>query len=796
MKYHPRIALIAGLLITCSVQNSRAQFDDLPPPPLPVPESNGDDYSDSEGPSTPVEDSAGSEMKSVKKTEPLNSKEKQKFSRSEIQDITDADFPETIESFDFPNVDITDVVKAISELTGKNFIIDPGVKGKITIIAPSKITVAEAYRAFLSALAIHHYTIVPSGGFLKIKRSRDAQKDSIDTYSGSYYPNTDQIITRIVHLKYISAEQVQKELVRFLHTADGDMAVYSATNSLVISDYGSNIERIMKILNQLDVPGFEEQMVVMQIRNAKAKDLADLIDRIVNKGQNSQSQNRGSFGGGIPRFSRTGSGGSQQGAMYFMAIPDDRTNSIIAVGNKAGIHRVKELIEQLDFPMKTGENGGVYVYYVKYGDAEKIAQTLSGVAKDSAPKPNTNGSNLGGSPFTPPLPMNNNASSSGADFFGGEVKIAADKNTNSLVVTASRPDYKMVLNLLQKLDIPRDQVFVEAYILEMNASDGVNWGVGYYKYGDGGYGKSGFNGGLDLASMLSPTAGQGAILGFSDNAKIKITDPLTKAEVTIPSLVGFINFLKNVKKANILSTPQIIAMDNEEAYIDVGNKVATRATASTSATGATTYTPELEDATIKLTIKPFISPSSETIRMEIKQEVKQLVNVTLPKNLQDNSQSIAKREIKTNVVVKNGDTIILGGLIQEQEKEVVSKVPFLGDIPVIGWLFKSKDLQKEKLNMLTLLSPRIIRNTDQSRKILTEKLEDRVDFIKDIGGNDPFGTKLNKLLPRSDASLAGTSPENQNHKVNTPIQEKTQEKTNDKEINLDEDPKTSSKEIQ
>ncbi|HPI41169.1 MAG TPA: type II secretion system secretin GspD [Pseudobdellovibrionaceae bacterium] len=776
MKYQHRLLFIVALLITLNSHNSKAQFDDVPPPP-PIPESNGDEFSE-EAESYESETESPLSKSSEKKQEVLTKKEKDKFSRAATHEISDADYPETIESFDFPNVDITDVVKAISELTGKNFIIDPGVKGKITIIAPSKITVAEAYRAFLSALAIHHYTIVPSGGFLKIKRARDAQKDSIDTYSGSYYPNTDQIITRIVHLKYISAEQVQKELVRFLHTADGDMAVYSATNSLVISDYGSNIDRIMKILNQLDVPGFEEQMKVIQIRNAKAKDLADLIDRIVNKGQSSQNRNSGSFGSGIPRFTRTGSGG-QQGAMYFMAIPDDRTNSIIAVGNKAGILRVKQLIAQLDFRMKPDENGGVYVYYVKYGDAEKIAQTLSGVTKDSAPK-------SGGAANSNPMGMPGGAPivASATEIFGGEVKISADKNTNSLVVTAARSDYEMVLNLLEKLDIPRDQVFVEAYILEMNASDGANWGVGYYRYGDSGYGKSGFNGGMDLASLLSPTGGQGAVLGFGSNQTVKVTDPVSKSEITIPNLIGFINFLKNVKKANILSTPQILAMDNEEAYIDVGNKVATRVNTTTTATG-TTYSPELEDATIKLTIKPFISPSSESIRMELKQEVKQISNVTLPKNLQDNSQPLAKREIKTNVVVNNGDTIVLGGLIQEQEKEVVSKVPFLGDIPVIGWLFKSKDLLKEKVNMLTLLSPRIIRNSDQHRKVLTEKLEDRVGFVKEVGGTDPFGEKLNKLITRSDKAKAEATTNS--NKVSTPIQKKENDKEETPSENEDQE---------
>jgi general secretion pathway protein D len=166
----------------------------------------------------------------------LSQTQKDKFAKANPEDITDENFPETIESFDFPNVDINDVIKAISELTGKNFIIDPGVRGKITIIAPSKITVAEAYRAFLSALAINGFTIVPSGNFLKVKLARNAQRDSIETYSGTYYPNTDQLITRIINLKHIQADQVTRELT-MLTSNNGEMRAYPPTNSIIISDF-------------------------------------------------------------------------------------------------------------------------------------------------------------------------------------------------------------------------------------------------------------------------------------------------------------------------------------------------------------------------------------------------------------------------------------------------------------------------------------------------------------------------------------------------------------------------------
>lgn len=771
-------SLSLGLASLMTAQFAVAQSEDFPPPPPPMPDFGSDEGDTGfAAPLPPAPDfgssdsfgsgnfnnsnnssSAGSSGRSSGSGSAkgaLSKAQQQKFAKSGPEDITPQNFPETIESFDFPNVEITELAKAIGELTGKNFIIDPGVRGKISIIAPSKITVAEAYNAFLSALAINGFTIVPSGAFWKIKSARNAQRDSIETYSGAYYPNSDQMITRIIHLKHISAEQVNRDL-RILPSKDGEMNIYAPTNSIILSDYGSNIDRVMKIISQLDVPGFEEQLEVIPIKYAKAKDLAELVDKIVNKGDKSASTNRagqGTFSAGVPRFTRSASASGQQGSSYFMAIPDDRTNSIIALGNKPGIVRIKKLISQLDFRIPLEESGGVFVYYVKHGEAEKIAQTLSGVAKEAAPKP-TAGSGSLLSPFGPTGQMQASQA-----VFGGDVKIVADKNTNSLVITASKQDYDVVLNLLSRIDIARDQVFVEAILMEMSANDANDYSAGYYKYGSNGYGKVGFNGGVNLNDMLSPTAGVGAILGFASGDSVEVKDPTSGSTVKIPNLIGFINFVKTVKKANILSTPQVTALDNEEAEIEVGDKVATGTTASQTSTGQTTFTPTFEDATIKMTVKPFISPESEDIRMEIKQSVKQLSNVPVPKALKDTTQPLATRSIKTNIVVRNGDTAVLGGLIKEQDTESISKVPLLGDIPVLGWLFKSKGTIKEKVNMLVFITPRIIRNRADSSAIIGRKLDERLDFVKSSGGRDPYGRRIEAISKK-----AGLQPETENTK--------------------------------
>lgn len=735
---------------------AHAQFEDFPPPPPPPDfEDNGGFGGDTAGgagggnfppPPTPSLGTTSRESGSSSSggNNVLSKKAKDKFAKAGLEDINSENFPETIESFDFPNVEITDIIKAISELTGKNFIIDPGVRGKITIIAPSKISVAEAYKAFLSALAINGFTVVPSGGFMKVKSARNAQRDNIETFSGAYYPNSDQMITRIIHLKHISAAQVNRDL-RILPSKDGEMNIYEPTNSIIISDYGSNIDRVMKIINQLDVPGFEEQLEVIPIKYAKAKDLADLVDKIVNKGSKTQGTTPGTFSAGVPRFSRSSGASSQQGASFFMAIPDDRTNSIIVVGNKSGIVRIKKLISQLDFRIRAEESGGVYVYHVKNGDAEKLAQTLQGVTKDATPKPQAGGSLLSpigmGGQMQPPQ-----------EIFGGDVKIVGDKTTNNLIITASKQDYEMVLNLLSKIDVARDQVFVEAIIMEMSANDGNTWGVGYYKFGESGYGKVGFNGGVNINEMLSPTGGAGAVIGFGQGRTVDVTDPITKQTLKIPNLVGFINFLKTTKKANILSTPQIMTLDNQEGEIEVGDKVVTGSNTTTPTSGQSITTPTFEDATIKLTLKPYISTTTNQIRMEIKQQVSQLSTASTPKAFQDSTQPLAKRSIKTVINVNNGDTAILGGLMKEQDIESITKVPLLGDIPIIGWLFKSRTVVKDKTNMVVFLTPKIIRNVAESNQIVSKKLDDRVDFIKAQGGVDPFGKRMDEIQRRAQAT--------------------------------------------
>lgn len=742
-------------IITLSLGNASHIQAQIPPPPS-SPSKPSSTTTGTGGAS------AGAATTGTKKPQGLVSeKTKMPFSKAQPEDITNENYPDLIDSFDYTNAEIGDVIEAMSKLTGKNFIVDPQVRGKITILAPSQITVAEAYRAFLSALAINGFTIVPYGNFLKVMSTRNAQRSSIETYSGNYFPDTDQLITRIIRLKYISADEVNKNL-RILNSKDGEMVPYPPTNSLIITDFGSNIDRVMKIISQLDVPGFEEQLQVIRIRYARSKDITEMINKIINKGD-PNAGNR--FAPGIPRF-RTGSEGGSGGnaESYSLVVSDDRTNSIIVVGNKAGIEKIRKLVSQLDFRLRPEDRGGVYVYHVRHTEAEKLATTLNGIATDSK-KAQEQANPAGGAAGMPALPRPGQevGTSSAQAVFGNDVKFTPDKITNSLLITASRQDYEIIKSILAKIDIPRDQVFVRAVIMEMNVSDQMNWGINYYKFAadTNGVGRMGFRSGA-LQELIDPSKDSGGILGFGAGGTMNINIPGlpgttgssttgTTGSVTVASLTGLIKFFKTNTQANILSTPQVTALNNEEALIEVGEKVPVSKNSAISAGGVSQSTVERQDVTIKLEITPYISPDTDIVQMKIKQSADGISTTTVKASqLADSAIVTLTRKINTQIVVHSGDTAVLGGLMKDQDDESITKVPILGDIPILGWLFKSKGTERKKMNLMVFLSPTIVRNMEDNAKIMNSKINERVDFIqKSASGRDPFGETIDRLPRRA-----------------------------------------------
>jgi len=668
-----------------------------------------------------------------------------KLSEAYLEEINTKNYPDMIDTFDYPDIEIKEMIKIMAELTGKRFIYSDKISGKISIVSKEPISVAAAWKAFLSSLQMNDLTIIRSGKFLKVIKSRDATKSNIETYSGSYFPDADQMITKIIKLKYIPVSELDKSL-RSLYSKDGDLKPYEPTNSLIVSDYGSNIEKIIGIIKELDVPGFEEKMEVIPIKYAKAKEIADLINNIINKGEKSSSS--------VPRFRRNNdNNNSSKGAVNLSYVTEDeRTNSIIALGNSGGIEKAKELVKTLDFRLDGDQEGGVYVYYVKHNNAEDIAKTLGGIADDSK-KAQQQGTGGGGR--AAPLPATVSAPKTPSQVFGSEVSVKADKNTNSLLIVASAQDHIKVKAILSQLDIPRDQVFVETVIMEIQADNKRDVGVDIAQVtAPNGVGDSisnpaqsfavngmfGNQSGL-LQSIATPTeflAGlTGGILSFGggDDIFVRVGDSIQ----AVPSIAGMVRLFQTYEVGNVLSTPKIMAMDNEEAELEVGQEIVVGQQQVATAAGATTSTQRAEVNTT-LTITPSISPESNAVRLKIKQTVKDVVDPGNP------NTSINNKAISTNIVVPNGDTAVLGGLVNEKEAKRNTKIPLLGDIPILGWLFRSTSKTMVKSNLMVFITPKIVRNPAQNKKLLNSEIDKRLKFIKkNMNGVDPYGEKIDEI---------------------------------------------------
>ena len=643
-----------------------------------------------------------------------------------------------VKNFDLPDKDLKDVVTLISKWTGKNFILDSKVRGKITIMGPSQVSLQEAYQAFLSALDANGLTTVQAGKFIRIIESAEARRAPVQTYAGDYAPTDDQYITRIFQLKYINADEVQREF-RDLVTRQGKLFAYEPTNSIIITDTGSNIQRIRGILDSLDVKTFETTLHVLPIKNNSAKAVADMLGEIYGDEKSKPGQPR--------TFRKTTLERSRGGGVISKVIPDETTNSLLVLANKAGFESLKSLVSRLDVKASSGK---IRVYYCEHAKAEDLANTLAslaggasgggrsgsrrtsttagpGAAPGGAPAAS---SPLGGGPIT-------------AELEGG-VKITSDAATNSLVITANSNDYKTLRKVIKKLDIPRLQVFVESAILEVNVGDTQKTGVNYAASAGASAFKGGFVG--DSKSLASLASG-----GLIDGTTI----PITGSKAGIGNLTAMINLLSQEVNTTILSTPQILALDNEKAELQVldDTPVVSSTVLAASGGGASNIpTVNIERLKTGITIKltPHVNAASQTIRMEIEQKVDSFREDTeLPAQLQGSQKALTSRVTNTSVIVKNGDYLMMGGLMSDKVDETVSKVPLLGDIPILGWLFKSKSFKTIKNNLIILLRPRVIGTSLASGNVIKERLEKRKNFIDEhLGGNDELGSDVGEIAER------------------------------------------------
>ncbi len=651
-----------------------------------------------------------------------------------------------VKNFDLPDKDIRDVVTLISKWTGKNFILDNKVRGKITIIGPSQVTLQEAYNAFLSALDANGLTTVQSGKFIRIIESAEARRSPVKTYSGDYAPKDDQFITRIFQLKYINSDEVSREF-RDLTTRQGKLFAYEPTNSIIITDTGSNIQRIKEILETLDVKSFETTLHVLRIKNTSAKTISDMLGEIYG------DKKGGSTGGaGAARtFSRSSLERTRGGGIITKIIPDEATNSLVVLANQAGFITLVKLVDKLD--IRVTDTGKIHVYYCEYAKAEDLAATLSSLSsggpggkgssrKTSVSSPQASTPGAGGQGQTPQVFGTNSTGPVSAELDGG-VRVTSDTATNSLVVTANASDYKTLKRVLKKLDIPRLQVFIESAILEISLDKQTQLNVNTAL---GAPGTRGFAGGFigdqnSITNFITGTPLPGATLPVFAGPGWNST--VAGQQVNVNAFMGLLNFLTTNTKTSVLSTPQIIALDNEKAQFKVQDEIPVQSSFTLNP-GATTTTVGTGNITIlksgiDIALTPQINAASRTIRLQIEQTVDTLkANNAVPQALQNIQKAKTTRVTNTSVSVRDQDYIMLGGLISDTVTESDSKVPLLGDIPILGWLFKSNQYETIKTNLVILLHPRIIGTSLEGATLIDDKLGKRKEYVnEELNGDDP-----------------------------------------------------------
>jgi len=599
-------------------------------------------------------------------------------------------------TLDFDNVEIGVLVKFVSELTGKNFLIDDKVKGKVTIVSPKKIPVEDVYKVFLSVLEINGFTVVPSGNMVKIIPSAAAREKGLETRTKQDPTlQEDRMVTQIMPLERANPDEV-KRILDPITPKTGSVLSYPPAGMLIITDYLSNIKRIQEIVTALDVEGAGDQISYIPLQNASASEVVKSLSTIF-----AQSPTRG------------------KAASSLKAVADSRTNSIIILASGADTENVRKLVAFMDKDVPRGESN-IQVYRLQNSVAEDLAKVLTSILKEGSAASGT--AAAAGAKTAPTTVVSKN------------VQIVPDKATNTLVVMAEREDYKIIENIIRQLDVPRPMVYIEALIMEVNANKdfklGVEWrGITEHGSidgnptaafaGSGGTGSTGTGSYNILDGLLTTTGGVTTGVfpsGFSMGlvgAGIKI------GGVTFPSIGAVVQAYKTDSEVSILSTPQIMTLDNEEAEINVGSNVPylTRQDTTSSTTSINYNSYEYRDVGVILKITPNINQEN-FIRLKINQEVTKVQS-----GADEARPTTLKRTAKTTVVVKDNETVVIGGLVGDSTDESTYKFPLLGDIPLLGWLFKTKSSSREKTNLYVFLTPHIVRTQADAAKLYQEKRE-------------------------------------------------------------------------
>jgi general secretion pathway protein D len=578
----------------------------------------------------------------------------------------------------YKDADLTQIVEAISQITGKNFIIDPRVKAQVTMLSSTPMTPDAFYEAFLSILQVHGFVAVPTGKLWKIIPDANSRQVPANDLPDSVSDSSDELVTQVVQLKNANAAQLVP-ILRPLIPQNGHLAAYPATNMLIISDHANNVNRMVRILERIEQGG-DDDIDVIRLEHATAGEITRVINQL--------------SGGGQP----------EAGGTAAKVIADDRTNSVLLSGDKNQRLKLRALVAHLDTPLETGS--GTRVRYLKYGDAEKIAGKLKEQLQATSAQA---------------------GAAAGATSSDKSTSIWADPATNALVITAPSKQMRQLMDIVDHLDIRRLEVQVEAIIVEITGSSNVDLGVNWFVDGSnkngpvGGFvnpiGTSGPSIATIAAAALNPTAAAASAASIPTGFTVGI-GRLKQSGVNFGAIL---RALQGKANTNIISTPSIVTLDNQEAQIKVATEVpfltgqysssygmAAGANGAGTNPGASNYvnpfqTIQRQEVGTILKITPQITDDG-TVLLKIEQEVSNLIKSSIATV----DVQTSKRVINTRVLANDGEIIVLGGLISDSVSASNQSIPFLGGIPGIGNLFKTRTSTKEKTNLMVFLRPKIL----------------------------------------------------------------------------------------
>lgn len=662
--------------------------------------------------------------------------------------------PELV-SLDFNDVELPVVIDTISRMTGFNFIYDDRVRGRVTIVSPTMVTVDQAFAVFESVLKVKGFSLVLGpGDTYKIIPIRDVKESSIDTIKDDRPSrNRDRFVTRLVPLRYIDAEGIT-ETIKPLISKEASLVAYSPTNTIIVTDSESNIRRLLSILDAIDVASYRQEFSVLKIEHADAVTLGEQLAEIYGAeveaaaGAMTAAQRR------ARARARAGAANAPSASTTpgpaVRILTDERTNSLLILSSRQQLADIRDLVRKLDIPV-TG-TGRIHVYYLRHADAEELGETLNSLLSGQQSAGGGAGARGPGGAAAAAQSLRSVVTP-----LAEGLTVTADPATNALVIQASKEAYETLLQVIERLDVSRPQVLVEALIVEVDVTNSLNLGFNAaYRL---------VNGDTDLlfTTGLAALAGPGAGLLAQAVRASSFENPGDLTNQAVAGTNGQGNFSASVTAdetegdVNIVSAPHILTSDNEEAEIRIGNNIPIVTGRTQAATGgdnlSQTVNVERQDVGVTLRVTPQIS-EGDTLRLQIFQELTAVTNDINAGNVEDVGVSLRSRRVENTVVVNDGETVAIGGLISEQFDDTEKKIPYLGDIPFLGWLFKTKSESLRKVNLLVFLTPHIVRNADDLQR---EAIRKRLEF-EDAAGNDevyPELTDFDDRAPMARYAAAG-----------------------------------------